>query len=155
MNKEQENLLISWLSVIGAITLFWSPIERSIDQIVNILYKNWDKSDKNKKPMTLGQKLNYIKSFIEADVISKNELESLIILTKQTVKIRDVCVHGMLQEFDENSIKIGKVQGKNEEHLIELFTIDRTRLDKSANQMTVLSQDWAKLAETIYQKSQS
>ena len=48
-NNEQDKLLISWLSVIGAITLFWSPIERSIDQIVYTLHKNQDVSQKKKK----------------------------------------------------------------------------------------------------------
>ena len=56
-NNEQDKLLISWLSVIGAITLFWSPIERSIDQIVYTLHKNQDVSQKKKKPMTLNSKL--------------------------------------------------------------------------------------------------
>jgi|GEM_PF-4969257 len=152
MNNEQEELLLSWLSEIGAIILFWSPIERSIDQIVHALYKSQNKSSK-KKPLTLNRKLEYIKSCIHADVVSENDLESLINLTKKIVQIRNVCAHGMLHEFDENSIKIGKVQGKSEEHLIEVFTIDRNRLDKSVNKMTILSQDWGKLAETIVKKS--
>lgn len=148
-NKEQEELLISWLSVIGAITLFWSLIERSIDQIVYVLHKNQDASQKKKKPMRLDSKLEYIKLHSSTDVISKDNLETLINQTKKTVKIRDICVHGMLEDFDESSIKIGKVQGRDEKHLIEIFIIDRERLDISANNMKILSQDWSKLAELI------
>ena len=142
---EQENLLTSWLAVIGAITLFWSPIERQIDQIVHALYK----SHKKKKPHTLRHKLDYIKSLTPIDVIRENDLENLIDLTKRTVQIRDVCVHGMLQKFDENSMTIGKVQGKSEEHLIEVFTIDRNRLDKSAENMLLLNQRWSELATSV------
>ena len=47
-------------------------------------------------------------------------------------------------------MKIGKVQGKNENnHLIEVFTIDKNRLDICANNMKILSQDWSKLAALI------
>lgn len=145
INREQEELLTSWLSVIGAITLFWSPIERSIDQIVNTLYKRHNA----KKPLTLTRKMTYIKSHISNDLYPENDLENLINLTKKTVKIRDVCVHGMLQEFDKDSMKIDKVQGKSKDHLIEVFTIDRNRLDISANNMTLLSQKWGKLAKSI------
>jgi len=145
INQEQEELLTSWLSVIGAITLFWSPIERSIDQIVNTLYKRHNA----KKPMTLNRKLTYVKSHIFNDAIREKDLENLICLTKKTVQIRDVCVHGMLQEFDKDSMKIDKVQGRSKEHLIEVFTIDRNRLDISAKNMTLLSQKWGKLAESI------
>jgi len=145
INREQEELLTSWLSVIGAITLFWSPIERSIDQIVNTLYNGHIK----KKPLTLNKKLKYIELHISNDVFSVNDLVNLINLTKETVKIRNVCVHGMLQEFDKDSIKISKVEGKSEEHLIEVFTIDRKRLDISANNMTLLSKKWGKLAESV------
>ncbi|MGE4511379.1 MAG: hypothetical protein AB7D43_09795 [Sulfurimonadaceae bacterium] len=152
MNKEQEDLLISWLALIGAITLFWSPIERSIDQIVSILCKSQNKNKQKKRPKTLSHKLNYIESNIQNDIVSQNELKSLIKSTKQTAQIRNVCVHGMLQEFDENSIQIGKVEGKSEEHLIEIFTIDRARFDKSANQMTTLSRAWGTLAEKIVKK---
>ena len=146
INQEQEELLISWLSVIGAITLFWSPIERSIDQIVNTLYK---RHNAKKKPLTLNYKLTYIKSHVSNNVIRENDLENLINITKKTVQIRDVCVHGMLEKFDKDSIKIGKVEGKSKKHLIEVFTIDRNRLDISANNMTLLSQKWGRLAESI------
>lgn len=63
--------------------------------------------------------------------------------------MRDVCVHGILEDFDKDFIKIGKVQGRDEKHLIEIFTIDRERLDISANNMKILSQDWGKLAEIL------
>ena len=99
--------------------------------------------------MTLSFKLKFVESNLPVNFITKAELENLINLTKKTVQIRDVCVHGMLEEFDEVSIKIGKVQGKADDHKIEIFTIDRNRLNESAGSMAALSQHWEALANSL------
>lgn len=152
---EKEKLLSEWLSVIGAITLFWSPVERSIDQLSHLLYEDQEESERKKKPMTLRFKLDYIRKYISAEIIPEKDLEELIDLTKKTVQIRDVCVHGMLQEFDDKSMRIGKVQGASEEHMIEVFTIDRQRLDESASSMQLLTQHWGRLVHSMVSARES
>jgi hypothetical protein len=146
-SKNDQELLASWLTVIGMIVMYWSPVERHIDQCVHLLFTQ-NLSDK-KKPTRLGSKLDFIKGKLPDQLAKQYKIESLIKLTEATVKIRNVCVHGVLEFYDKDQIKIGKVDGKNVEHMIEIFTIDRERLNKSAENLTVLSNQWNEIASVL------
>ena len=93
MNSEQrineQELLQPWLTVIGMLTVFWSPIERYVDQCVSILFES---GKGKKKPLTLSHKLNFIQKELTVLGFAEDDLISLIKVTKSTVQIRDVCV---------------------------------------------------------------
>ena len=144
-SDNDQELLLSWLSVIGMMTMYWSPVERTIDQCVHLLHIS-----NEKKPLTLNRKLEFISKKLSKDIASSDDLESLIKLTKTTVKIRDICVHGVLEFYDQDQIKISKVDGKKAEHVREIFTIDRNRLDKSAKNLTILSKEWKAIANILF-----
>jgi hypothetical protein len=38
----EQKLLEPWLTVIGMLTVFWSPVEREIDRCVYLLYEEPD-----------------------------------------------------------------------------------------------------------------
>lgn len=141
-----QDLLPSWLTVIGMLTMFWSPIERQIDQCVHLLCKI---KPPQSKPLALNKKLKYINDNLPSDIAQKYDIKALIELTKSTVKIRDVCVHGVLESYDQNCIRIGKIDGKRQEPLIEIFTIDGNRLNKAAENLTVLAERWNIIASTL------
>lgn len=146
---DEHELLTSWLAVIGMLTMYWSPVERYIDQCVHSLYLQLVTPKKPKKPTRLGTKLDLIRSNMPDGIIDAQELEKLTKLTKTTVQIRDVCVHGVLNSYDQEKIEIGKVNGKADEHLIENFTIDRARLDRSAKALSTLHQQWGSIASSL------
>lgn len=146
-----EQLLMSWLAVIGMLTMYWSPVERHIDQCVHLLHQQLITHKKPKKPSRLGSKLDFIKSNMPIGIIGTKELEKLTKLTKTTAKIRDVCVHGVLNSYDQEKIEIGKIDGRSVEHAIENFTIDRNRLDRSAKALSVLQHEWASIAWSLCQ----
>jgi len=150
MNSDQtineQELLQPWLTVIGMLTVFWSPIERYVDQCVSILFES---GKGTKKPMTLSHKLDFIQRELTVLCFTENELISLIKVTKSTVQIRDVCVHGVIESFDSNELKIGKVQGKSEKYSIEIFTITSERLNKSANNLMLLNDHWSSLVVNL------
>lgn len=145
--EESNQTLVSWLTVIGMLTMFWSPVERQIDQCVHLLHKS---SSKSRKPTRLGGKLDFVhRAQIPANIIGQQELEALIDSTKRTVQIRDVCVHGVLSAYDDEKMEIGKVKGTGDEHVIEVFTIDRARLNHSASALSGLSKQWGRLASAL------
>ena len=151
---QDHQLLTSWLTVIGALTMFWSPVERHIDQCVHFLHQQLIKQKKlkkPKKPLRLGCKLDFIKSNMPVGIIDIQELESLSEQTKSTVQIRDVCVHGLLISYDQQKIEINKVNGKYDEHCIENFTIDRNRLEKLAGKLCLLHQQWGSIASALFE----
>ena len=151
--EEDHQLLTSWLAIIGMLTMYWSPVERHIDQCVHFLYRQQATPRKAKKPTRLGAKLDFIKSNMPTEIIDAQELESLTTLTKTTVQIRDVFVHGVLNSYDQQQIEIGKIDGRKEEHLIENFTIDRNRLDRSANALSVLQKQWGSIASALLKRA--
>ncbi|HCE3035045.1 TPA: hypothetical protein NG287_002324 [Vibrio parahaemolyticus] len=148
---QDQELLQPWLTVIGMLTVFWSPIERYVDQCVSILFES---GTSNKKPMTLSHKLAYIHRELPSLGFNEVELSELIAVTKSTVQIRDVCVHGVIDSFDANELKIGKVQGRADKYSIEMFTLTSERLNKSANNLMLLNEHWRSLAENIYNHSE-
>lgn len=87
---DDQQLLTSWLAVIGMLTMYWSPVERHIDQCVHLLYRHPATPRKGGKPTRLGNKLEFIKSKMPAGIIDAQELDNLTKLTKNTVKIRDI-----------------------------------------------------------------
>jgi hypothetical protein len=147
---ENHQLLMSWLSVIGMLILYWSPVERIIDQCVHILRESQTRPRK-RKPLKLGEKLKFIESAMPPEIIGKAELENLAIQTRATVQIRDVCVHGTLRSFNEQKIEIDKVDGKHNEHVIEVFTIDRDRLERSAASLISLESKWNSVVSALTQ----
>jgi hypothetical protein len=147
---EDLQVLTSWLAVIGMLTMYWSPVERYIDQCVHVLHGQQATPKKANKPTRLGTKLDFIKSNIPTVIIDVQELDRLITMTKTTVQIRDLCVHGMLKSYDQQKIEIGKVDSRRTEHLIEIFTIDRNRLDRSAKALSVLQQQWGSIASALH-----
>lgn len=40
MEYQDQQLLTSWFAVIGMVTMYWSPVERSIDQCVFFCIKD-------------------------------------------------------------------------------------------------------------------
>ncbi len=134
IKSQDYQLLTSWLAVIGMITMYWSPVERSIDQCVHFLYQ--EKQTEKSKPTRLNGKLEFIKKHMPETIIGANALVELAVSTKRTVQIRDVLVHGIINSYDQQKIEIGKINGKSSDHLIETFTIDRNRLDKSAQALS-------------------
>jgi hypothetical protein len=147
---DEQQLLTSWLAVIGTLTMYWSPVERHIDQCVHFLYLQLGTSKKpKKKPTRLGSKLDFIKSEMPSGIIDSQELEILTKLTKTTVQIRNVFVHGVLNSYDQEKIEIGKVNGRTEKHVIENFIIDRNRLDRSAKSLLTLRQQWGSIASSL------
>jgi len=153
MNSEQtineQELLQPWLTVIGMLTVFWSPIERYVDQCVSILFES---GKGKKKPLTLSHKLDFIQKELTELGFVADDLISLIKVTKSTVQIRDVCVHGVIDSFDSNELKIGKVQGKAKKYAIEIFTITSERLNKSANNLMLLNDHWGSLVESLNER---
>lgn len=129
------------------ITMYWSPVERSIDQCVHFLHQ--EKQIKKSKPTRLNSKLEFIKKHMPETIFTADALVELAASTKQTVQIRDVLVHGVISSYDEQKIEIGKINGKSGDHLIEIFTIDKNRLDKSAQALSYLGENWAKLATAL------
>lgn len=129
--SENPNLLESWLVTIGMLTMFWSPIERHIDQCVHLLHADMQNSSGKKKPGNLSRKLDFITCHIPDNVASKYQMLSLSKSTKSTVQIRDVCVHGVLESYNQNELRISKVNGKKLGYVTEIFTIDGERLNKS------------------------
>lgn len=140
-------LLTSWLAVIGMITMNWSPVERSIDQCVHFLHQ--EKKIEKSKPTRLNGKLEFIKKHMPETILAANVLVELSASTKQTVQIRDVLVHGIINSYDEQKIEIGKINGKSGDHLIEIFIIDKNRLDKSVQALSYLGENWGKLATAL------
>lgn len=141
INDNQE-MLEPWLTVIGMLTVFWSPIERYIDQCVSLLS---DSENNKKKPLTLNRKLSYIQRNLAISTCSGMDLDALIKVTKSTVQIRDVCVHGVIESFDSKELVIGKVQGKASKYTIEMFTITHDRLNSSAQNLMYLNEQWEML----------
>lgn len=147
---ENHQLLTSWLAVIGMLTLYWSPVERRIDQCVHLLQSALP-TPRKKKPTRLGSKLDFIKDNMPLKIITPQELDSLTEQTKATVQIRDVCVHGVLKSFDVQTIEISKIDGRKDEHVIEVFTIDRDRLNRSADALSFLQEKWGAVASALLQ----
>ncbi|MEO7129248.1 MAG: hypothetical protein ABI040_10370 [Rhodoferax sp.] len=150
---EEHQLLTSWLAVIGMLTMYWSPVERHIDQCVHFLHGLQAQSKKTTKPTRLGSKLDFIKRNLPIGIIDVQELEILMMLTKDTVRIRDVCVHGVLNSYDQQKIEIGKVDGREGKYLIENFTIDRNRLDRSAQALSALQMQWDSIASALLERA--
>jgi hypothetical protein len=81
-SNDDYQLLTSWLAVIGMLTMYWSPVERRIDQCVHALHLQIIFQKKPKKPTSLGRKLEFIKGNMPIEIIDAQELENLIQLTK-------------------------------------------------------------------------
>jgi hypothetical protein len=146
-NSKDHQLLTSWLAVIGMLTMYWSPVERCIDQCVHLLHIR-SASSKN-KPTKLNQKMEYISKNIPSDIALTEAIEELIKITKTAVQIRDVCVHGVLESWNESEIVIGKVKGFNKDHVIEMFIIDRKRLENSARSLTLIQDKWSAIVKKL------
>ena len=148
-----QELLGSWFATIGFITMFWSEAERSIDLCVHLIYKANGFSDSKKKPTRLGSKIETIKDKSPGSIIESGELESLIKLTKSTVQIRDVFVHGVIESYDRDKMTINKVDGRSLDHKLERFTVDRDRLNKSAKNLQFIVQQWSHVANGLLELS--
>lgn len=151
-----HQLLTSWLAVIGMLTMNWSPVERDIDQCVHFLHEKLTTSKKQKKkPTRFGSKLDFIKRNMPPEIVDRQKLELLANLTKDTVQIRNVCVHGVLNSYDQCKIEISKTDGTKDGHYIENFTIDRDRLDRSAKALSVIQEQWGSIASALYEHLKS
>ncbi|OEE10651.1 hypothetical protein [Aliivibrio fischeri] len=148
-NQNEQRLLEPWLTVIGLLTVFWSPIERYVDECVSLLY---EAGKGKKKPLTLSHKLTFIQKELLILGFPASNIESLFSATKSTVQIRDVCVHGVIDSFDENELKISKVQGKTEKYTVEIFTLTSERLNKSANNLMQLNEHWNLLVSEVHKR---
>ena len=108
-------------------------------------------NNKKLKPTRLNAKFEFINKHMPDTIIRSIDLIRLAESTKRAVQIRDVFVHGIINSYDENEIKIGKIDGKSSDHLIEIFTIDRDRLEKSAQALSDLGASWSNIAVALYQ----
>jgi hypothetical protein len=147
IGSQDYQLLTSWLAVIGMITMYWSPVERSIDQCVHFLHQE-NKIEKP-KPTRLNGKIDLIKKYMPVSIFSADAIAELAALTKQTVQIRDVLVHGVIDSYDQQKMVIGKINGKSDDHLIEMFPIEKSSLDKSAQKLSYLGENWGNLATAL------
>lgn len=155
LNADNE-LLMSWLAVIGMLTMYWSPVERHIDQCVHLLHGKLATTKKQKKkPTRLSSKLDFIKCNMPQEIIDQKKLESLANMTKCTVQIRDVCVHGVLNSYDHGKIEIDKIDGTKGCYHIEKFTIDRDRLENSAKVLSELQGQWDSIAFALYEHTKN
>lgn len=151
-----HQLLTYWLTVIGMLTLYWSPVERHINQCVHFLHgKLTTSKNQKKKPTRLGSKLDFIKCNMPPEIVGRKALELLVKLTKDTVQIRDLCVHGVLNSYDQGKIEIGKIDGTKDGHHIENFTIDRVRLERSAKALSEIQEHWGSIASALYEHSKN
>ncbi|EJI1277366.1 hypothetical protein NDZ80_000711 [Vibrio vulnificus] len=142
--KEQKQLE-PWLTVIGLLTVMWTPIERRIDQCVFLLSSKGN----DKKPLSLNRKLDFIKQNLPQSIECNPSIDEIIDLTKGTAQIRDVCVHGVIESYDDDLMVIGKVQGKSNDFHIEMFTYDQSRLFSAGNNLNVLCEIWEKLSTDL------
>ncbi|KOE12524.1 hypothetical protein ACS85_12400 [Vibrio parahaemolyticus] len=142
---KQQKQLEPWLTVIGLLTVMWTPIERRIDECVFLL----SSKDNNRKPLNLSGKLEFIKRNLPQSIECNPSMDEIINLTKGTAQIRDVCVHGVIESYDDDLMVIGKVQGKSKDFHIEMFTYDQSRLFSAGNNLTVLHEIWEKLSTDL------
>jgi hypothetical protein len=147
-----DDSLIEWLSLIGFIVISWSPVERSIDQCVHIAFNKFGGNIilKN-KPRALVAKLEFIEkcqSKIPELEIVFSDINKLKCDTSQASQIRDICVHGILVECNSNELKISKV-AKSANHVLEIFTIDYPRMNKSLRNIQELASRWALIADHL------
>lgn len=145
-NQDSEKMLTPWLTVIGLITVMWTPVERKIDECVFILRLL---NGCGKRPGSLTRKLDYIKSSLPETAIYSPNFDEIIDITKGTAQVRDVCVHGVIESYDENKMVIGKVQAKACDFNVEYFTYDQVRLFSAGNNLTTLLEIWSKLASDL------
>ncbi|HCH6458238.1 TPA: hypothetical protein NK381_004621 [Vibrio parahaemolyticus] len=139
---KKQKQLEPWLTVIGLLTVMWTPIERRIDECVFLL----SLTDNDKKPLSLNRKLDFIKRNLPQSIECNPSIDEIINLTKGTAQIRDVCVHGVIESYDDDLMVIGKVQGKSNDFHIEMFTYDQARLFSAGNNLNVLHEIWEKLS---------
>jgi hypothetical protein len=154
LTEEQEQTLKPWLASIGLIIMYWSPIERHIDQCSSIIYNELggNKIKKN-KPRPLESKLEFIKKcHSKIDVLKTNldHVEKLIIITKKVTFIRDLFVHGCVESYTKDKLEISKIKRTNL-HEIEIFTVDPSRLNNSVSLLEQLKPKWEVLALNLYQ----
>lgn len=154
MDDDQE-LLEPWLTVIGMITMLWSPAERSIDQCVHLIYTINDMSSSKKKPTRLGSKIDTIKRYTPSSIASLEDIESLEKITKSAVQIRDVFVHGVIESYDKEKMIVSKVNGRTPDHLLEKFTVDSERLNRSAQNLEFIKKKWGDIAGGLLELSQN
>ena len=148
--KDEDQLLISWLAMIGMLTMYWTPVERHIDQCVHLLRLRFgDKKNRNQR----FSKLEYIENNLPATLMGAQELRNLVRQTKLTMKTRNVLVHGVLNAYDQERIEVGKVNGQADEHLIENFTIDRNRLERSVKALSSLQEQWHSIAWALTERA--
>ena len=144
--EENQKSLEPWLSVIGLLTVMWTPVERKIDECVFILYSS---KKKGNRPLNLNHKLEYIKNNLPSGINCIPDFDEIIKITKGTSQVRDVCVHGVIDSYDDNKMVIGKVQGKSDNYQIEMFTYDQVRLFSAGNNLSVLYEIWDKLCKDL------
>lgn len=144
--EDNQKLLEPWLSVIGLLTVMWSPVERKIDECVVLIASKKNK----KKPLTLSHKLNYIRDNLPENLSSIKDINELIRVTKGTAQVRDVCVHGVIENYDNEQMIIGKVEGKSKDYTIETFTFDKKRLNSAGHNLVYLNETWERLFNELY-----
>ena len=145
--EDNKKLLEPWLSVIGLLIVQWSPVERKIDECIVIL--SMSKNTK-KKPNTLSHKLSYIQDNLSGNLSFIEDINILIRATKETVQVRDVCVHGVIESCDNERMIIGKVDGRSQDFKIEMFTFDQKRLYSANHNLIYLNETWDKLLQELY-----
>lgn len=139
---KKQKQLEPWLTVIGFLTVMWTPIERRIDECVFLL----SLTDNDKKPLSLNRKLDFIKRNLPQPIECNLNIDEIINLTKGTAQIRDVCVHGVIESYNDDLMIIGKVQGKSNGFHIEMFTYDQARLFSAGKNLKVLHEIWEKVS---------
>jgi hypothetical protein len=149
---ESDTDLIGWLSLIGFLTMYWSPVERSIDQCVHLIYTQFDgKTILGKKPKHLDMKLKFIMDgYNKIPALGNNQknISELISITKPVSEKRHIFVHGVIEEWSNNQITISKIK-HDEQHLKEMFTVDILKIQSLVSNLSGLAKRWNAIASTL------
>lgn len=153
--EEEQELIASWFTVIGMLTMFWTPAERFVDQCVHMLYSIKGLSENKKKPFKLGQKLQEISRHIPASIISAKEFDDLVNQTKEVAKTRNILVHGNIESFDNDQMVISKVDSNSKQHLLVNHTFNFKRLNQPAQELETIREKWGHLANELLKQYQA
>ncbi|MFP8967734.1 hypothetical protein ACKC9G_14215 [Pokkaliibacter sp. CJK22405] len=146
---DEIKLAESWLSSIGFTVVRWSEVERLIDQCLHLIAKG---NNTQKKPTRLNGKLEYIERHLNERLPSFMGHE-LIMKTKAASQLRDVFVHGIVEGFDNEVIRMSKIQGKEKDYVREVFEVNIVRLNNSQENIDYLIGGWSDVVGFLINES--
>lgn len=151
INSESE--LIGWLPLIGCLTIYWTPVERSIDQCVHLIHTHWggDSICPKKPKISLVRKMEFLEKCHDKIPALKNNadhVKKLIEATEYVSEIRNVLVHGLIVSWTSNEIKIGKLKA-DDKFIVEIYAIDFAKIKSSVSILDGLASRWDIIAALL------